>query len=323
MSQIHADNPFLILENNPTLCSSHSYNHQNEIYIPREFELPQLNLKICTTIEHVYYTGIPILVKVVLLDPVTGDVAKCSKAIEVEFVVLFHEFDFEDDQEWSTEYFSGKIVQGKNGRCLLRGSSRRVWLKEGVGFIEVSFKHSKTWFGKCMYRFGARVVGQYNGTRIKEAKTESFWVQDRRGMSKRNKPLQLSAKIWEIKGIGKKGGLANLLIKRNIVTVKEFLVEYNLHLDRLKQIFEEAKFSKKKWEAICEHALSCKIDEKRYLYSSPELRETSVVFNTVGELLGMLLRGDQYVSVEEISQDGKACGRELVMLAFQNWKNVE
>ncbi|GAA0178802.1 hypothetical protein Leryth_013043 [Lithospermum erythrorhizon] len=266
-------------------------------------------MKFYGNIKNPVHTGVPIEgngepLRVAIVDVDTGEVVKCISA-EVEVVVLGAEFAFRDDQEWSCQDFCSKIFYGKNGKSLLRGDRVVLPLKDGVCLVEyVCFKHMRDWFKKTKLRLGAKFVGDLDGTRIREAMTEPFFVKDRRAICKGDKPLLLTSNIWEIKGIGKKSTLAKKLIEKNIRTVKDFLVEYNLYHDRLKQMFEEHRNSHK-FEAILEHVLSCQIDKNMYLYSSTTLQQTCGLSNTVGKLTRMMHKEDQYMSVEEISEADK------------------
>ena len=60
------------------------------------------------------------------------------------------------------------------------------------------------------------------------------------------------------------------------------------------------------WDLIVDHARTCKIDNKAYLYYPPISQQvTAVVFNVVGQLMGLLLE-QQLVSVDELSETQKA-----------------
>lgn len=63
--------------------------------------------------------------------------------------------------------------------------------------------------------------------------------------------------------------------------------------------------SPEKFKVIADHAQTCLIGEKLYLYNStsPE-RKAGVVFNLVGSLRGMVYE-DKYVPVEKLSEDEK------------------
>ena len=60
------------------------------------------------------------------------------------------------------------------------------------------------------------------------------------------------------------------------------------------------------WDITVDHARTCKIDNRAYLYySSISQQVTAVVFNVVGQLIGLLLE-QQLVSVDKLSETQKA-----------------
>lgn len=65
--------------------------------------------------------------------------------------------------------------------------------------------------------------------------------------------------------------------------------------------------SAKMWEVTVEHARTCILDKRVYVYYQPgSQQKTGVVFNVVGQLMG-LLSDCQYVSVDNLSETDKAC----------------
>lgn len=64
--------------------------------------------------------------------------------------------------------------------------------------------------------------------------------------------------------------------------------------------------STKMWEVTVDHARTCVIDKRIYLYCPPGTQQKSgVVFNIVGQLMG-LLSDCQYIPVEKLSENEKA-----------------
>lgn len=64
--------------------------------------------------------------------------------------------------------------------------------------------------------------------------------------------------------------------------------------------------SAKMWEVTVEHARTCVIDKRVYLYCPPTSQlKTGVVFNLVGQVMG-LLSDCQYVPIEKLSETEKA-----------------
>lgn len=64
--------------------------------------------------------------------------------------------------------------------------------------------------------------------------------------------------------------------------------------------------STKMWEATIEHAQTCVLDKKIYVYKPHDLEQKSgVVFNVVGRVMG-LLSDYQYVPIDKLSESEKA-----------------
>lgn len=62
--------------------------------------------------------------------------------------------------------------------------------------------------------------------------------------------------------------------------------------------------SNKMWEALVEHAKTCALSGKLYIYYPEDSRTVGVVFNNIYELSG-LISGDQYFSVDSLSDNQK------------------
>lgn len=64
--------------------------------------------------------------------------------------------------------------------------------------------------------------------------------------------------------------------------------------------------STKMWEVTVEHARTCVIDKRIFMYCPPGPQQKSgVVFNTVGQLMG-LLSECQYIPIDKLSETEKA-----------------
>jgi hypothetical protein len=62
--------------------------------------------------------------------------------------------------------------------------------------------------------------------------------------------------------------------------------------------------SNKMWEALLEHAKTCALSGKLYVYYPEETRNVGVVFNNIYELSG-LIAGEQYHSADTLSESQK------------------
>lgn len=63
--------------------------------------------------------------------------------------------------------------------------------------------------------------------------------------------------------------------------------------------------STKMWEVTVEHAKTCILDKKLFLYCPSSQQKNHVVFNAVGQLMG-LLSEDQYILADKLSETEKA-----------------
>nr|GMD09012.1 calmodulin-binding protein 60 D-like [Ipomoea batatas] len=80
--------------------------------------------------------------------------------------------------------------------------------------------------------------------------------------------------------------------------------------------------SNKMWEALVEHAKTCVLSGKLYVYYPDEyLKNVGVVFNNIYELCG-LIAGGEYHSVDSLSDDQKGYVDSLVKKAYDNWMHV-
>lgn len=64
--------------------------------------------------------------------------------------------------------------------------------------------------------------------------------------------------------------------------------------------------SNKMWDALIEHAKTCVLGGKLYVYYPDDSRDAGVVFNNIYELSG-LISGEQYFSADSLSDTQKVC----------------
>ena len=62
--------------------------------------------------------------------------------------------------------------------------------------------------------------------------------------------------------------------------------------------------SNKMWDALLEHAKTCGLSGKFFVYYHDDTRNTGVVFNNICELSG-LINGEQYFSADSLSDSQK------------------
>ncbi|KAF7136001.1 hypothetical protein RHSIM_Rhsim08G0168600 [Rhododendron simsii] len=270
---------------------------------------------------------------IALYDVLTGQVVNSGPeaSAKVEIVVLEKDFNGYEGDSWSLEEFNSKIVREREGGKTLLTGDAYLTLKAGIGFVgDIYFRHNKCWMRRNEFRLGARTVDGALGLRVREAKTDSFTVEDRRGkLYQKNHPPSLSDAVWRLEKIGKDGTYHIRLSKENINTVKDFVTLLNTNTQRLKQ---EHDFTwgysfppvdvwhikivgmpTKIWDITVNHAQTCVLDKRAYLYrSSTSQPKTAVVFNVVGQFMGLLVEHEFIPATTD----------KLVVSAFQQWEQV-
>ncbi|XP_048228768.1 calmodulin-binding protein 60 A isoform X2 [Ricinus communis] len=264
-------------------------------------------------------------IKVILIDTLTGRFVntgpECSAKVEI--VVLEGDFDGEEGDNWTHDEFKNNIVREREGKKPLLTGDVFLNLNEGIGLVgEIAFTDNSSWTRSRRFRLGARVVDNFDGTNVREAKTESFIVRDHRGeLYKKHHPPSLSDEVWRLEKIGKDGAFHKRLSRENITTVKDFLTQLFIDSQRLRHVLGTG-MSAKMWEVTVEHARTCVLDKRVYLYYAPGSQQKSgVVFNVVGQVMG-LLSDCQYIPVDKISETEKADAQNLVMAAFEHSDEV-
>ncbi|KAG5039529.1 hypothetical protein JHK85_012005 [Glycine max] len=245
--------------------------------------------------------------RISLVDALTGKVVSTGpeSSAKVEIVVL--EGDFEEESEtWMPEEFKSNIVREREGKKPLLTGDVILYLKDGIGMVgEISYTDNSSWTRSRRFRLGARVVDNFDGVGIREAKTESFIVRDHRGeLYKKHHPPSLSDEVWRLEKIGKDGAFHKRLSREKILTVREFLTLLNLDPAKLRSILGTG-MSAKMWEVTVEHARTCVLDTTRHVYFPSNSQEPGVVFNAVGQVTG-LLSECEYVTVEKLTETEKA-----------------
>ncbi|CAA2959790.1 calmodulin-binding 60 A-like isoform X1 [Olea europaea subsp. europaea] len=294
-------------------------------------ESRSLQLCFSNAISHPVFTGSRIEgeegsnLKVALVDDLTGKVVssgpECSAKVEI--IVLEGDFDGDDGDNRKLEEFKNNVVREREGRRPLLSGDTILTLRDGKGSVgDILFTDNSSWTRSRKFRLGARVVDDFDGIRIREAKSESFVVKDHRGeLYKKHYPPLLSDEVWRLEKIGKDGAFHRRLRKQRVYTVRDFLILLFLDPEKLRNILGTG-MSAKMWEVTAEHARTCVLDEKLYLYNaSGSQQKDGVVFNVVGQVLGQFL-GCQYIAADKLSEAEKADARSLVISAYRDWDKV-
>ncbi|XP_075505022.1 calmodulin-binding protein 60 A-like isoform X1 [Primulina tabacum] len=262
---------------------------------------------------------------VALFDAHTGKVVSCGpeSSGKVEIVVLEGDFDGDEGDNWTSEDFKNNIVREREGKKSLLTGDTFVILKDGIAPIEdISLTDNSSWTRSRKFRLGARLIENTGGARVKEAKSEAFIVRDHRGeLYKKHHPPSLSDEVWRLEKIGKDGAFHKRLRKERVNTVQDFLCLLFLDPTRLRSILGSG-MPPKMWDVMVEHARTCVLDKKLYLYdASQSQQQNGVVFNLVGQVMGTFSNG-QYISADNLSESEKADARELVISAFKDKENI-
>ncbi|KAI3454547.1 hypothetical protein Pfo_011210 [Paulownia fortunei] len=260
--------------------------------------------------------------EVALVDMLTGQVVSngLGSSAKVEIVVLEGDFDGDERDNWTLEDFRNNTVREREGKKPLLTGDVIVTLKDGMGLVgNVMFTDNSSWTRSRKFRLGARLLDNIGDIRVREARSEPFVVRDHRGeLYKKHHPPSLSDEVWRLEKIGKDGAFHKRLRKERVNTVQDFLMLLFLDPTRLRNILGTG-MSAKMWEVTVEHARTCVLDKKLYLYGASE--KNGVVFNVVGQVMGIFSDG-QYVPADKLSEAEKADARELVVSAFADREKI-
>ncbi|GMH13801.1 hypothetical protein Nepgr_015642 [Nepenthes gracilis] len=264
-------------------------------------------------------------IHIVLIDANTGHVVTSGplSSVKLDVVVLEGDFNNEDDEDWTWEEFESHVVKEREGKRPLLTGDLQVTLKEGVGtLVELTFTDNSSWIRSRKFRLGLKVASGYSeGVRIREAKTEAFTVKDHRGeLYKKHYPPALSDDVWRLEKIGKDGSFHKRLNASGIYTVEDFLRLAVRNSQELRNRLGSG-MSNRMWDALMEHARTCVLSGKLYVYYPDDTKNVGVVFNNIYELNGLIAE-EQYCSAESLSDNQKDIVDTLVKKAYDNWHLV-
>ncbi|KAJ4703379.1 Calmodulin binding protein-like protein [Melia azedarach] len=264
-------------------------------------------------------------IHIVLVDASTGHVVTTGpeSLVKLDIVVLEGDFNNEDDDNWTQEEFESHVVKEREGKRPLLTGDLQVTLKEGVGTLgDLTFTDNSSWIRSRKFRLGLKVASGYcEGIRIREAKTDAFTVKDHRGeLYKKHYPPALNDEVWRLEKIGKDGSFHKRLNKAGIFTVEDFLRLVVRDSQRLRNILGSG-MSNKMWDVLVEHAKTCVLSGKLYVYYPDDARNIGVVFNNIYEFFGLIANG-QYHSADSLSDSQKVHVDTLVKKAYENWMCV-
>lgn len=263
--------------------------------------------------------GAPIHVK--LIDTSTGHVVE--SCVKLEVVPLEGGFNKEDEPDWNQEDFESSIVKGREDKRPLLIGNLYVRLEGGVGSLgKLSFTDNSSWTRSKKFRLGIKVpLGLWEGSRVREAITNPFVVKDRRGEAyKKHEVPALDDEVWRLKKIKKNGPFHKGLNDNGIFIVEEFLWLLGTDPKGLRKILG-SNMREKMWDALVEHAKTCDLWGKQYVYYADNTKNFGVVFKSICELSG-LIEGGKHYSVETLSDSQKVYADSLKREACAKWRDI-
>jgi hypothetical protein len=301
--------------------------------LPKRIEGPDgrnLQLQFRTRLSLPLFTGGKVegeqgaAIHVVLLDADTGHVITSGPEsfAKLDILVLEGDFNKEEDEGWTEEDFENHIVKEREGKRPLLTGDLQVILKEGVGTTgEFIFTDNSSWIRSRKFRLGLRVSSGFcEGIRVMEAKTEAFTVKDHRGeLYKKHYPPALKDEVWRLEKIGKGGSFHKKLNSNGIYTVEHFLQLLVRDQQKLRSILG-SNMSNRMWESLVEHAKTCVLSGKHYIYYSSDGQSVGAIFNNIYEFTGLI--ADEFISAENLTENQRVFADKLVKQAYDDWINV-
>ncbi|KAK1427606.1 hypothetical protein QVD17_16296 [Tagetes erecta] len=258
-----------------------------------------------------------------LIDEISGQIVTtgAEAAMEVEIVVLEGESNYDEADKWTSDEFNDKIISEWDGKKVLQGHTF-VKLNEGIVSVDtISFTHNSVWKGQKKCRLGARSVNAVLPTRVKEAKTESFFVGDKRNLLyKKHEIPSLSDHLYRLYKISRRGECFERLSKAHIKNVRDLLAIHAINPQRLKDILNVRPNI---WKIIMDHAKMCKEDKGIYLYHNPRdgQKSNGVAFNIFGQFVGIVAES-HFVPCDKLPNNERADAQKLIASSSEHWEEV-
>ncbi|XP_042514428.1 calmodulin-binding protein 60 D-like isoform X7 [Macadamia integrifolia] len=214
--------------------------------------------------------------------------------VKVDIVVL--DGDFGEQEDWTAEQFHASVI------CEREDNS--------------------SWIRSRKFRLGARVNRSFSSEeRIREARSEAFIVKDHRGeLYKKHYPPSFGDEVWRLEKIGKDGSFHNRLAAHGIKTVQDFLRYLITDQSFLRSIFGNG-MSNKTWDTIVDHAKTCVLDNKLYMYCDGGKR-VGLLFNSIYNVLGIIFDGHSYQPLDDLTASQMICVERLKQHAYRNMKEM-
>ncbi|KAG8093127.1 hypothetical protein GUJ93_ZPchr0012g19504 [Zizania palustris] len=257
--------------------------------------------------------GEPLKISVDVNNPQeTGSHRLLSAKIRV--VVLDGDFNTNDQECWTSEEFSKRIVRPRDKVGAVLTGELEFSLKNGEAYLQdATFVDNSKFMRSGKFRLGVMIIDDL-GERVQEGITEPFIVKDRRGeVSKKHEIPSLDDDVWRLKKIAKDGVFHEALRGSGISNVKDFLRLYYMDEPALRKILGKA--TKKIWMTIVEHAKKC--DPGRELYSFSTENHHVMFINSVYQIVGVTM-GDHYTPFSDLNKTMQDQIGHLSKLAYEN-----
>ncbi|XP_073311582.1 calmodulin-binding protein 60 B-like isoform X1 [Primulina huaijiensis] len=260
-------------------------------------------------------------IKIMLYDSCSKSVVKSGplSAVKVNIVVLDGDFGPDDREDWEKKDFDRKVLQSREGKRPLVTGDLVVPLKDGVGYVgEISFTDNSRWIRSGKFRLGATVQAGSGEIRVREGMTNAFKVKDHRGESyQKHYPPSLDDEVWRVEKIAKDGVSHNRLAQHGLLSVKDFLRLYVTDMPSLRSVL--SNISNKTWETIIRHAVTCRLDDKLYLFRT--VCGTGLLFDSIYRVVGVNADGQTFHSLDSNDAQQMRLVEVLKQHAYKNSKD--
>ncbi|KAJ4954715.1 hypothetical protein NE237_011498 [Protea cynaroides] len=267
--------------------------------------------------------GTPI--QIVILDASSKNVITSGplSSVKVDIVILDGDFGADEKEDWTAEEFQASVIREREGKRPLLTGNLVVTLRDGVGYLgDITFTDNSSWTRSRKFRLGARAIRSSSSEeRIREARSDAFIVKDHRGESyKKHYPPSLDDEVWRLEKIGKDGAFHNRLAFHGIRTVKDFLRYLMTDQSFLRIIFGNG-MSNKIWETIVDHATTCVLDNKLYVYYNAG-QQVGLLFNSIYKVVGVTFGGHSYQPLNNLTASQMISVEHLKQHAYRNMKDM-
>ncbi|XP_077219416.1 calmodulin-binding protein 60 B-like isoform X3 [Tasmannia lanceolata] len=245
----------------------------------------------------------------------------------IEILLLNGEFGKYEEEDWTEKEFDNSVIRARENKMPLLTGNLRIKLQNGVGQLNnnIVITDNSSWVKNRKFRLGARVVGSsVTEERVREARSEAFFVKDARESNRKRYPPFLGDEIYRLENIAKGGAFQSKLTADNqeIKTVQEFLRHLVTDPEGLRKKLG-SRMTQKSWEATVRHAMTCELDSNQYKHNGVvDERLVGLLFNCIYEVLGAAFDGHTYQSLDNLTASEKILVEKLKIQAYANTKDI-